>query len=780
MFFDIEVSMGDNLPDVETANNKITSIALYDQITDEYHVLALDEYGSKDNYDRDNTYVKFFSDEHDLLSFFLDLWEGINPTIITGWNTNYFDVPYLYRRLSEVLGRGQANRLSSINKVKFSNYRKKYQIAGISSLDYLDLYRKFTYIEQPNYRLDTIGKLEVGMGKIEYDGTLDDLFEQDLDKFIEYNLTDVKIVVELEKKMKLIELVRGICHIGHVQYEDYGFSSRFLEGTIVTYLHRKGLIVTDKNPNARQMMNDRDGTDKFVGAYVKVPNPAKYDWVFSLDLQSLYPSIIMSLNISPETKVGKVANWNNKSFVNGETDTFSVETDGTGKNLNREDFDTFITENNLVISSNGILYQQDKRGIIPEIIEQWFDQRIEFQKLMKKHGTAFFLSGKQHDKEMSEFYDRRQHIQKIFLNSLYGVLGLPIFRFFDLDNAVAVTATGQDVIKNSAAFVNGLFEQLGAEPKSSTELAKYELALKQEATKKKEIFTAPSEKDWCIYIDTDSLYFSSLPLKHKLKGDLQTATIKISRFVEQKLNEHYDKMAVDYFNCPNHRFHIKGETIARSGIWITKKRYAMLKVYDLEKNIEIDPKLIVKGLDIVRSTFPIVFKEYMQKFIISLLNDADKDDIDKIMVNFVNGLTKVSARMIARNTAAKNVTKYKTPNDRLGHYKKSTPMHVKSVINYNHLLKEFKIDKQFPSINDGEKIKYVMLRQNPYHIDTLAFKDYEDPPQIMKFLKTYCDHQRLFDAELKKKLQDFYNALGWGELPINIKVEKDLLNMFGL
>ena len=153
MFFDIEVSMEDNLPNVETANNKITSIALYDQITDEYHVLALDEYGSKDNYDKDNTYVKFFSDEYDLLSFFLDLWEGINPTIITGWNTNYFDVPYLYRRLTEVLGRGQANRLSSINKVKFSKYRKKYQIAGISSLDYLDLYKKFTYIEQPNFVL---------------------------------------------------------------------------------------------------------------------------------------------------------------------------------------------------------------------------------------------------------------------------------------------------------------------------------------------------------------------------------------------------------------------------------------------------------------------------------------------------------------------------------------------------------------------------------------------------------------------------------------------------
>ena len=766
--------MEDNLPNVETANNKITSIDLYDQITDEYHVLALDEYGSKDNYDKDNTHVKFFSDEYDLLSFFLDLWEGINPTIITGWNTNYFDVPYLYRRLTEVLGRGQANRLSSINKVKFSKYRKKYQIAGISSLDYLDLYRKFTYIEQPNYRLDTIGKLEVGMGKVEYDGTLDELFEQDLDKFVEYNLTDVKIVVELEKKMKLIELVRGICHIGHVQYEDYGFSSRFLEGTIVTYLHRKGLIVTDKNPNARQMMNEGDDADKFIGAYVKVPNPSKCDWVFSLDLQSLYPSIIMSLNISPETKVGRITNWNNKSFVNGEMDKFSVETEGV-VDLNREQFDSFIAESDLAISSNGVLYRQDKRGIIPEILERWFDQRIEFQKLMNKHAS-------EGDIEMAQFYDRRQHIQKIFLNSLYGVLGLPIFRFFDLDNAVAVTTTGQDVIKNSEVFVNDLFDQLGAEPKSSAELAKYELALKQEATKRKETVVTPSEKDWCIYIDTDSLYFSSLPLRHKLKGDLQEATIKLSRFVEQKLNKYYDKIAVDYFNCPNHRFYIKGEIIAKSGIWITKKRYAMLKVYDLEKNTEIEPKLIVKGLDIVRSTFPIVFKEYMRNFIISLLNDADKAEIDKIMVDFVGGLKDVPFRRIARNTAAKNVTKYRLEKsaDRLGQYQKSAPMHVKSVMNYNHLLTEFGIEKQFPPISDGEKIKYVMLRQNPYHIDTLAFKDFEDPPQIMKFLKEYCDHQRLFDAELKKKLQDFYNAVGWGELPINIKVDRDILNMFGL
>ena len=752
VIFDIEVSMTPELPNIETANNEITSIALYDQIVDEYHVLVLDKSGAKENHSKNNTTVKFYTNEFDLLYDFLDLWEGISPTIITGWNSDNFDVPYLYRRLQHVLGYNHALRMSCIQKVKYSNYRMKYQMAGISSLDYLDLYKKFTYSELPNYRLDTVGRIELGMGKIEYDGTLDDLFESDIDKFIEYNLRDVEIIVELEKKMKLIELVRGICHIGHVPYEDYGYSSRFLEGTLVTYLHRKGMVVTDRDPEGRELMDARKG-EGFTGAYVKAPRPAKYDWLFSLDLQSLYPSIIMSLNISPETKVGSVPNWDNKKYVSGELEHITVETGGELVKLTNDQFKNFIKDNNLAISTNGILYRQDKKGVIPAILDQWFGERVEYKDLMKKHSN-------EGNEELADYYDRRQHIQKILLNSLYGVLGLPVFRFFDLDNALAVTAVGQDVIKNSEVFVNNLFEQIGAEPRSSEEVAKHQIAFNNYNEKQ-----AASEKDWCVYIDTDSLYFSSVPLIHKFNGDIQENTIKLARFIEDRLNAYYDHMSLDYFNCKDHRLFIKGEVIASSGIWIAKKRYAMLKTYDLEKDVAIEPKLGVKGLDIIRSTFPQYFKTYMRKFIIDALKGTDKDQIDNDFMDFYNEMRGAEPTEVARNTAAKNIKKYDSGD---GGHKKGAPMHVKSAINYNHLLKQLKIDKEFPPISSGEKIKYCLLKDNPFKMDCLAFKDYEDPPQVMKYLKEYCDHRRLFDAEMRKKMKDFYVALDWGELPMDI------------
>lgn len=767
--------MDGDLPDVETANNPVTSIALYDKVTEEYHVLVLDTKGDKDDFDDERVQVNFYQDEWDLLSAFLDLWEMINPTIITGWNSDHFDVPYLYRRLQHILGTEQASRMSCIRKIKYSNYRKKYQIGGLSSLDYLDLYRKFTYTELPNYRLDTVGRHELGdeWGKIEYEGTLDDLFESDIHKFIEYNLRDVEIVVELDKKLKLIELVRGICHIGHVPYEDYGFSSRFLEGTIVTYLHRKGLVVTDKDPEGQKMMDENRGHDKFAGAYVKTPMPSKYDWVYSLDLQSLYPSIIMSLNISPETKAGKVVNWNLDKFKDGTQNKFIVQIGDSRETVDREGFDQFLHGMNLALSSNGILYTKNKKGIVPEILDKWFAERIEYKDLMKQYAN-------EGNDEMTEFYDRRQHIQKIFLNSMYGYLGLPVSRFFDIDNAVAVTATGQEVIKESADFVNQLYKKLGAEERDEAELHKHNIALKEEAHKRKEKYVPAEADDWCIYIDTDSVYFSVKPLLHKTTGDVQDATIKLARFVEGKLNEFYNQLAKEQFNCDEHRLYIKGETIAKSAIWIVKKRYAMMKVYDLEKEMEIEPKMVVKGLDIVRSTFPTMFKEYMRKFIVDLLNGVEKSQVDKEMMDFVEHLSQSHYSDVARNTAVKKLSKFVTDETELGGYKKGTPMHVKSAINYNALRHVLGIHKSSMPITDGEKIKYVVLKDNKYRLDSLAFKDYEDPPEIEEFLRKYCDHHQMFESELKKKLTDFYNAMDWGLLPTDRKVDEEVLSMFGL
>ena len=742
VFFDIEVSMENGIPNIENPNNEVTAITLYDSVTKEYTVLVLDKTVSRGNYKKGDTDTYFFKDEIDLLYKFVDVYESIGPTIITGWNSDYFDVPYLYNRLKQQCGNGVANKLSPIGKLKYSKFRKKWMIAGVSSLDYLDLYKKFTYGQQPNYRLDTIGRIEVGMGKVEYEGSLDELFRTDLDKFIEYNVQDVRIIVELDKKMKLIELVRGICHVGHVQYEDYCYSSKFLEGTIITYLHRKGIVVSNKPADGRQLMNDRMESDGegFIGAYVKPPIPGLYDWVYSLDLQSLYPSIIMSLNISPETKSGFVTNWDVEKHRNNQIDVYLVrdkETDHVVR-MNRENFVKFMNDSNLMISSNGVLYDTNKVGIIPEVLNQWFAERVEYKNLMKKYKNEGNL-------ELADYYDRRQHIQKIFLNSLYGVLGLPIFRFFDIDNALAVTATGQDVIKNSANFANKLYQD-----------------------------KLQDTKDYCIYIDTDSLYFSSKALLPENKNPKEF-TINLAHVIEKKLNAYYDDMSKELFFCDNHRFHIKGESVASKGLWIAKKRYAMNVVYDLESSLDIDNKMKVKGLDVIRSTFPPAFREFMNTVLTDVLNGIVKNEMDAKVLAFRIALDSRYYLDVARNTSVKNISEYeKGLSKQLNEFKKGTPAHVKACITYNKLLHHFKITNRYEKISDGEKIKYVYLKDNPLNLETVAVKGYNDPVEIVQLAETYIDYETLFVNELKTKLEDFYSALGWGLLPtdVNQKAEE--------
>lgn len=739
MFFDIEVSMENGVPTTQNPNNEITSIAVYDSITQQYSVLVLDKAGIQPSREYDNVNVVMYTSELDLLYGFLDLYEQIGPTIITGWNIDNFDVPYLYNRIKQQCGPNTAGRLSPIGKVKYSKFRERYQIAGVNSLDYLTLYKKFTYAQQPNYRLDTIGRLEVNMGKVDYEGSLDELFRTDLEKFIQYNLQDVRIIVEMDKKLKLIELVRGICHLGHVSYEDYWFSSKFLEGTIVTYLHRKGIIVTNKPAGGRELMNDReeDGDEGFAGAYVKEPVPGLYDWVYSLDLQSLYPSLIMTLNISPETKIGFVTNWNVDKHLNEQMQEYLIRgtTDEEVVRLSREAFLKYMKLENLMISSNGVLYNGNTMGIIPEVLDKWFAERVEYKNLMKKYKN-------EGNTELAEFYDRRQHIQKIFLNSLYGVLGLPIFRFFDIDNALAVTASGQDVIKKSAAFANELYW-----------------------TKLDE------KKDYCTYIDTDSLYFSATPLM-PAGADGKQFTIKLAKVMENKLNQYYDQMAQDLFFCKKHRLYIKGEAVAQTSVWIAKKRYTMNVVYDLESNMDVQNKMKVKGLDAVRSSFPPAFRDFMNKMMKDILNKVPKEDIDKKILDFRDNLKSMSYLEVSRNTSVKNISEYQV-SEQLNQFEKGTPAHVKAALTYNALLKHFKIDHKYEKISDGDKIKYVYLRKNPWNIEALAIKGYGDPKEITDIVGTYIDYDLLFEKELQSKIEDFYSALRWGNIPTEVNQNAD-------
>ena len=737
--FDIEVETDKTFPDMDKADNKITGISVYDHTSKKYYAYILDPDGKisdKDYTNADGKRIILTSciNENDLLEAFISLIEQIRPTILTGWNIEFFDIPYLVRRMNRVIGPHNTKRLSPIGLIRYSEFKKRFIIAGVALLDYLALFKKFTFSEEASYRLDVIATKELGRGKTEFEGSLQNLYETDMEKFIEYNINDVELVVDLDNKKKFLELAIGIAHKGRIPYEDIFYSSRYLEGAILSDLKRKKQVAPNKPA--------RNNSDKkFVGAFVKIPKPGFYEWVFDLDLTSLYPSIIMSLNISPETKVAKLLDWNEEDFL-GEKDRHwklynfemkeSVEID-TSQLLE------FLKQTKYHISSNGIIYlpNETRQGVIPTILAKWFEERVKYKNLMKKYG-------KEKNASKYDYYDKLQNIQKVLLNSLYGVLGLPIFRFYDLDNAEAVTMTGQNIIKFSESKGNEFFNEI----------------------------LKTNNKDYCIYIDTDSLFFSASPILNTIHED-QTDTktmiadvLKITTDVQKYINDSYTEFAKHGLNIHGkHRFEIKQELICRSALWTAKKRYAQWVIN--KEGILVD-KLDVKGLDVVRSSFPPAFRGFMENLLINILKATPKDTIDDDILKLEAGLNDLSVMDISKNTSINDIVKYESGGedeyytDRIfSTIKKGTPAHVKAAIAFNDLLKHFSLDKKYSTIRNGEKIKWCYLKKNEYGIDKVAFRGYDDPQQILDFIGKYIDRKEIYEAELRGKIENIYQAIGW-------------------
>ena len=606
LILDIEVEVTEGFPDVSKAANTITSIAIYDDITEQYHCFILDKKGEVEPTDKIHTYTT----EYDLLKSFMTKYLEISPTILTGWNVEFFDMPYLFNRMIQVLGYDMASCLSPIQIVKHIDRKDKekeqlsVKIAGVNILDYFQLYRKFTFSERSSYRLDAIGDYELGKKKVEYEGTLNDLYENDINKFVEYNIHDVRLVKLLNDKLDFIEIARGLAHVGHVSYEDIFMSSRYLEGAILTYLKNKKIVAPNKPKHRIKKKDDK----KFVGAYVQDPQKGKHNWVYDLDITSMYPSCIMSLNISPETKIGKINGWNPEEFLNkNNRKTYTITKSGKdiGK-LTEKEVLTYLSESKVSVATNGVMYKTEKKGLLAALLEKWFNERVEYRKLAKK----FHEQG---DIDKSEYFDRRQYLQKILLNSLYGVLGLPVFRFYDLDNAEAVTYTGQSLIKFTKKIANSYYN--------------------------KEL---NDTKDYCIYIDTDSVFYSATPLVKKRfpkmmeSGEftdefMMKQILDIADDVQKYLNNSYDYFAKKFCNIDVHRFEIKQEVIAKAGLFVTKKRYGMKIIND---NGRVVNKMLVKGLDTVRSSFPTAMKELLSKLLEDILMEVPKDKLDEYVLNF--------------------------------------------------------------------------------------------------------------------------------------------------
>lgn len=753
LYFDIEVSTEGGFSDGEAAWQPVTSIAMYDKTGDQSIVIVLDKKGLLKSYKKGNLKLEVVGSEEDLLMKFLNHWLEINPTIITGWNTDHFDIPYLYNRITKVLGRQYADSLSPVGEVTYSKYKNTYKIHGVSSLDYMRLYKLFSQNEEASYALDFISRKEIGRGKIEYEGTLDYLYKTDPEKFVKYNLNDVDLVVELDTKLKYLALARGICHKGHVPYEDVYMTTRYLDGACLTYMKRFGVVAPNKPVHQTSEDDDEEEElNEFEGAMVKQPTPGLYEWVFDEDMSSLYPSVIRTLNISPETKFGRIQEWD---LIK---DNFITNTPGnkkisiftrTGKLIGLEESELlkFLLDNKYTISAIGVIYDTSHQGLVPSILETWMNERDEYRGLAKKYG-------KDGNAEMADFFDSRQYTMKIVNNSLYGALGAPGFRFHDLDNAESITLSGQAVIRKAMLTGNEWF------------------------IKKLNV-----EKDYVIYCDTDSAFFSAQPIiemmqqkmgKEMSKTEKADITFKTSTAIENYINSVWDDFAKSMFNSEKHFLKIKQEYVAETGFWTSaKKRYAQKIV--LEKGVSIfektngaeEWKLDVKGIDVVRSNFPKTFREFMSGVLIDILNKVDKVEIDKKVSELRNSIREKDLYDILMPTSVKDIKSYqKKGQTTLSHHEKGTPIHVKSAINYNELLKHYKINHLEP-IMPGSKIRWTYLRSNPFGLRTCALKGFEDPKEILDFVKEYIDYDKIFTSALEKKLQNFYDALNYGKIPSN-------------
>lgn len=754
MFIDIEVATEGGFSTAEEAWQPITSIAFIDRTSNQSTVIILDKERKLNSYNKDNFALVSVQTEFELISVFLKHYLNIRPTIITGWNIDFFDIPYLYNRINKVAGKQYADALSPINEVLWLKHRNRYRILGVSCLDYMALYKLFTYSEEPSYSLESISRKELGKGKIEYEGTLDHLYKTDVDKFIKYNINDVELVLELDEKLKFLSLARGICHKGHVPYEDVYFTTRYLDGACITYMKRLDIVAPNRRLRTKEEHEAaaEEGSDDFAGAYVKDPIPGLYEWIFDEDMASLYPSIIRTLNISPETKIGRIENWDiiKEYFWNGTHSTLNAKLKSGSKHqlIPVMEFRQWLLTNKYSVSSIGVVYDATTPGLVPSILETWMNEREEYRALAKKYG-------KEGDANMSKFFDSRQHTMKIVNNSLYGALGAPGFRFHDLDNAESITLTGQQVIRHAMSKGNEWFaKQTGV------------------------------DKEYVIYVDTDSNYFSAKPIidlmekkmnKPLSKQEKVDITYKTSQVVEKYINDSWSQFAKHYLNSDTHFLNIKQEYVSESGLWIAKKRYAQKII--TEKGVSIaqitngakEWKLDVKGMDVVRSNFPKAFREFMSGVLIDILNITDKQTVDDKVLAFREAMKQKPLLDIMFPTGVKELSKYKTKKAKgqvFGDRVKGTPVHAKSALNYNDLMEYYKITASQP-IGDGEKIKWTYLKQNPLGLDSLALKGFEDPEEILNFIIQYIDYEKIFTASLENKLGDFYSALNWGSIPKN-------------
>ena len=705
---DIETAAENGFPDIESADQEILLISVKDSFTGLYHV-----WGSKPftNKHADVSYTQC-AHEQELLQKYLAWWIENYPDVITGWNVQLFDVPYICNRLARVLGDKQTKffspwKLLSSREIYIQGRKNiSYDVSGITVLDYLDLYRKFTYTNQESYRLDHIALVELGSKKLDHSefDTFKEFYTQDWQKFVEYNIHDVRLVDQLEDKMKLMDLAFTLAYDAKVNLEDVFSQVRMWDSIIYNYLRKKNIVIPPKIKNQK--------SDKYAGAYVKEPKPGRYDWVVNFDLNSLYPHLIMQYNISPETlRETRHPSASVEGILNGE-----VQIDGDD-----------------CVCANGAQYRKDVRGFLPELMEKIYDERSIYKRNMieakKKYEKEPSLTL---EKKISKF-NNFQMARKIQLNSAYGAIGNEYFRYYKLANAEAITLSGQVSIRWIENKINTYLNKL----------------------------LSTLDKDYVIASDTDSIYLNLGPLVDKFFGNKSDDKIRIVDLLDKVckdklepfIDASYEELAT-YVAAYDQKMIMKRENIADRGIWTAKKRY-ILNVWDSEGVRYSEPKMKIMGLETARSSVPQYFRDRLKKAF-RLIMSSDNDTVIEFIDNCKKETREAVVSDIAFPRGCNGVTKYKHPYEI---YQKGTPIHVRGALLYNHYIKDKKIQHKNAFIQEGEKIKFVYLKTpNPIQENVISF--FQDLPSEFNLTK-YIDHDKQFEKAFYEPLRNVLECIGW-------------------
>ena len=705
---DIETAAENGFPDIESADQEILAISIKDSYTGRIIVFGARPF---DNKDSEVDYMHFRTEES-MLSAFLEFWNENYPDVVTGWNVQLFDIPYIARRIDRILGEKAAKTLSPWKLISsreiFIKGRRQiaYDLPGISTLDYLELYRKFTYTNQESYRLDHICMVELGERKLDHSefDTFKEFYEKDWQKFIEYNIHDVRLVDKLDNKMKLLDLAFTMAYDAKVNYEDVFSQVRMWDNYIYCELNKRNIAIPPKRAATKE--------EKYAGAYVKEPKTGRYDWVVNFDLNSLYPHLIMQYNISPETLQ--------------ETRHASASVEGI---LNKK----IELDPEFATCANGAQYRKDKHGFLPLMMQKMYDSRVIFKKKMIKAKQQY---EKTPTVELMNEISRCNNIQmakKISLNSAYGAIGNEHFRYYRLANAEAITLSGQVSIRWIENTMNGYLNKL----------------------------LTTDKVDYVIASDTDSIYLNLGPVVDKFfsnKSDDKNKIVELLDKVckdklEPFINASYEELAT-YVNAYDQKMIMKRENIADRGIWTAKKRY-ILNVWDSEGVRYKEPKMKIMGLETARSSTPQYFRDKLYaafKIIIGKTNDE--------LISFVNAVRTETREQgqegVAFPRGVNNLEKYRSRTDI---YCKGTPIHVRGALLYNNFVKKNKLEHKYPYIQEGEKIKFIYLKTpNPLHENCVSFFS-TIPPEMN--LDKYVDYQLQFEKSFLEPLKNVLQCVGW-------------------